>query len=106
MKFKNIMGQVQEMQQKLAEAQEQIERMEVEGQAGGGLVSVTVDGRGRLKKVSIDPSLLKEEEKEVLEDLLVAAANDGANKADAEAGGMMSGVTSGMNLPADFKLPM
>jgi DNA-binding YbaB/EbfC family protein len=79
--------------------------MKVPGAAGGGLVSVVVDGRGALKSVRIDPSLVKADEVEILEDLIVAAAGDARGKAEAEAQKKMQELTAGLPLPPGLKLP-
>lgn len=106
--MKNIAGlmkQAQEMQTKMAAAQEEIKAMQVEGQAGAGLVKITMTGKGAAVSLSIDPSLMEEGENEVLEDLIVAAINDGKAKADAATQEKMKGLTGGLNLPAGMKLP-
>lgn len=79
----NMLRQVQDMQRRADELQKGLASIEVEGVAGGGLVRVTVNGLGELKKVSLDPSLLKSEERQVVEDLVVAAAADGKAKMEA-----------------------
>ncbi|MYZ49231.1 YbaB/EbfC family nucleoid-associated protein [Propylenella binzhouense] len=106
--MKDIMGmlkQAKELQEKVGALQEQIAEMEIAGSAGGGLVTVTVDGKGVLKAVKIDPSLAREDEVEVLEDLIVAAAADARAKADRAAEAKMAELTSGLSLPAGLKLP-
>lgn len=105
--MKDLMGmmkQVGQMQARLKEAQEELARTEVEGQSGGGLVKVTLDGKGELKKVSIDPSLMKADEVEILEDLIVAAASEARAKADAAMQAKMSELTGGLPLPPGMKL--
>ena len=105
--MKDLMGmmkQVGQMQARLKEAQEELARAEVEGQSGGGLVKVTLDGKGELKKVSIDPSLMKADEVEILEDLIVAAASEARAKADAAMQAKMSELTGGLPLPPGMKL--
>lgn len=99
------MQQAAEMQKKLKEAQENLANIEVEGTSGGGLVKVTINGKNEIKKVDIDQSLIKPEEKEILEDLIVAAINEGRKKVDETAAEQMKNVTGGMNLPPGFKLP-
>lgn len=106
--MKNIgqmMKQMQEMQEKIAKNQEDLAARRVEGSAGGGVVTMIVDGKGNLKEVKIDPSLMVMEEKEILQDLLVAAFTDAKNKADKEAATSLENITGGLNLPAGFKLP-
>ena len=83
--MKDIMGlmkQAQAMQQKLQDAQAELDNLEVEGTSGGGVVTVKVTGKGSLKAISIDASLMNPDEKEILEDLIVAAMNDARGKAD------------------------
>lgn len=84
--MKDIMGmmkKVGEMQARMKEMQDELTRAEFDGQSGGGLVSVTLDGKGEVKRVRIDPSLMKPDDAEIVEDLIVAAANDARVKADA-----------------------
>lgn len=105
--MKDLMGmmkQVGQMQARLKEVQDELARAEVEGQSGGGLVRVTLDGKGELKRVSIDPSLMKPDEVEILEDLIVAAASDGRVKADAAMKDKMAEITGGLPLPPGMKL--
>jgi len=99
-----LMKQAQKMQADMQKAQEEVANLEVEGQAGGGMVKVTMNGRHELRRVNIDPSLM-DDDKEMLEDLLAAAVNDATKKIDASSKDMMSGVTSGMSLPPGFKMP-
>lgn len=106
--MKDLMGmmkQAKALQDKMQEMQDEIAAMEVEGVSGGGLVKVTVDGKGALKRLSIDPSLAKEDEIEILEDLIVAAANDARDKAEAAAQEKMQAITAGLPLPPGMKLP-
>ena len=105
--MKDVMGmmkKVGEMQARLKQVQEELERMEVDGQSGGGLVKITLDGKGTIKKVQIDPSLAKVDELEILEDLIVAAAADAKSKADANMQAKMAEVTGGLPLPPGMKL--
>ncbi len=99
-----LMKQAQKMQENMQKAQEELANMEVNGEAGGGLVSVVMTGRHDLRRVNIDPSLM-EEDKEMLEDLLAAAVNDAVRKIEAETKERMSGMTAGMGLPPGMKLP-
>lgn len=95
-----VMKQAQEMQAKLAEAQERLETIEVEGRSGAGMVLAVCTAKGALKSVTVDPSLLAGgEEKEVLEDLIVAAVNDAQTKAQERAQAEMQEITAGMGLP-------
>ncbi|QJQ99552.1 YbaB/EbfC family nucleoid-associated protein [Halomonas sp. PGE1] len=100
----NIMKQAQEMQEKMQRAQEEIARAEVQGEAGAGMVKITMNGRHDVSKVDIDPSVM-EEDKELLEDLLAAAVNDAVRKVEANSKARMEEITSGMNLPPGFKMP-
>lgn len=100
-----MLKQAQEMQSKMAEMQSALEQIEVAGQSGGGLVSVTVSGKGEVRKVKIDPKLATPEDVEVLEDLIVAAAKDAKAKADAQMAEQMAKLTGGLQLPPGFKLP-
>jgi DNA-binding YbaB/EbfC family protein len=106
--MKDIMGlmkQAQAMQAKLQEAQADMERTEVQGSAGGGMVTVSLTVKGDLKSISVDPSLLKADEKEIVEDLIVAAHADARRKAEVVAQEKMKGVTGGLPLPPGMKLP-
>jgi DNA-binding YbaB/EbfC family protein len=94
-----IMRQAQEMQGKAQEMQERLGRMEVEGTAGGGLVKVTASGQQKILAVQVDQSLLTDGDKEMLEDLLVAATNQAIEKAKALASEEMAKLTGAMNIP-------
>ncbi|MCT8467855.1 YbaB/EbfC family nucleoid-associated protein [Chromohalobacter canadensis] len=100
----NMMKQAQEMQEKMQKVQEEIAETEVTGEAGAGMIKVTMNGRHDVSSVNIDPSVM-EEDKELLEDLLAAAVNDAVRKVETTSKERMEEVTSGMNLPADFKMP-
>ena len=99
-----LMKQAQEMQENLKKAQEQIATMEIEGQAGAGLVKVVMTGRHDIKRVHIDSSLMSDD-KEMLEDLVAAAVNDAVRKVESTTQEKMSGVTSGLPLPPGMKFP-
>jgi len=99
-----LMKQAQAMQDNMKKAQEQLALVEVEGQSGAGLVKVVMTCKNDVKRVSIDPSLLADD-KDMLEDLVAAAFNDAVRKAEATSAEKMGGLTSGMNLPAGFKMP-
>ncbi len=101
----DMMKQVQAMQSRMAEMQAKLEQATVTGQSGGGLVKVTLSGKGAMTGVVIDPSLLKPEEKEILEDLILAAHTDAKNKSEAMMAEEMKSVTGGLPLPPGFKLP-
>ena len=105
--MKDLMGmmkQVREMQGRMEQMQADLAALEVDGQSGGGLVRVTLTGKGDLKKIRIDPSLLKPDEAEIVEDLIVAAAADAKGKVEAEMQSKMSEVTGGLPLPPGLKL--
>jgi len=104
--MKDVMGLMKQMgqiQARMKQAQDELAALEVEGQSGGGLVKVTLDGKGEVKRVRIDPSLAKPEEVEILEDLIIAAAADAKSKSDAAMQSKMAEVTGGM-LPPGMKL--
>jgi DNA-binding YbaB/EbfC family protein len=101
-----MMKQAQEMQAKMAELQEQLARTEVTGAAGGGMVQVTLNGKGEMRTVTIDPALADPDEVGVLEDLIVAATNDAKAKAEAKVAEKMRELTGGLDLPPGFSLPM
>ena len=103
--FEEIMAMAQNAQAELQKAQDNLDSVEVEGAAGGGLVKVRASAKGRIIALAIDDSLMNLAEKAMLEDLITAALNDAKSKADAAAGEEMSKMTSGMALPPGFKLP-
>ncbi|KTG17889.1 MULTISPECIES: YbaB/EbfC family nucleoid-associated protein [unclassified Guyparkeria] len=100
----NLMKQAQAMQENMQRMQEEVAKMEVEGQSGGGLVKVTLTGKHEARRVTIDPSLM-EDDKDMLEDLIAAAINDATRRIEQEQQEKMSGMTAGMNLPPGFKMP-
>jgi nucleoid-associated protein EbfC len=100
----NMMKQAQKMQADMQKAQEEIKNMEVEGQSGGGMVKVIMQGSHEVKRISIDDSLLADD-KDMLEDLVAAAVNDAVHKIQSESKSRMAGVTNGMSLPPGMKLP-
>lgn len=100
----NLMKQAQKMQEDMQKAQQEIANMEIEGQSGGGLVSVIMNGQHELRRVSIDDSLVGDD-KDMLEDLVAAAVNDATQKLAAESQSKLSGLTNGMELPPGMKLP-
>jgi len=103
--FDEIMKMAQNAQAELMKAQEGLDRIEVEGLSGGGLVKIRASAKGRIISVEIDQSLLVPSEKQMVEDLVAAAINDARAKADQAAQGEMSKMTSGLPLPPGFKLP-
>ena len=105
--MKDLMGmmkQVGQMQARVQQMQEELAGMEIDGQSGGGLVKVMLTGKGDVKKVSIDPSLIKADEAEILEDLIVAAAGDAKGKLDATLQAKMQEMAGGLPLPPGLKL--
>lgn len=95
----DIMKQAQQLQSRMATMQQELEAAEVEGRAGGGMVTIIMSGKGEVKKVSVDPSLMKEDEREILEDLIVAACADAKSKAEQLAAEKMKSVAGGLPLP-------
>lgn len=106
--MKDIMGlmkKAQEMQSRMQEMQAEIENMLVEGRSGGGLVEVTLTAKGMMKGVNIDPSLLKADEKEIVEDLILAAHEEARKKGERLVEEKMKSLTAGLPLPPGMKLP-
>ncbi len=101
----NMMKQAQMMQANLQRAQQEIANLEVTGEAGGGMAKVTMTGKHQVLRVTLDPSLISGDDKEMLEDLIAAAVNDAVQKVERTTQEKMSSVMGGMNLPAGFKLP-
>lgn len=101
----NLMKQAQEMQQRMAQLQENLADHEVTGTAGAGMVEVRLNAKGEMRGVSIDPGLIVPGEAEVLEDLIVAAHNDARAKAEAHSAEEMRRLSGGLDLPPGFKLP-
>ncbi len=100
-----MLQQAQKLQKQMDDMQKQLDSVEVEGASGGGMVKVTVTGKGDLKRIKIDPSLIDPAEVEMLEDLIVAAVHDAKSKADTQASSEMSKLTGGLSLPGGMKLP-
>jgi nucleoid-associated protein EbfC len=103
--FGNMMKQAQQMQQRMQEMQAQLDLVEMEGASGGGLVKVTVNGKGDLKRIGLDKTLMDPEETEVLEDLIMAAFADAKAKVEAHVAAEMAKLTGGLKLPPGMKLP-
>ena len=103
--FLGMMKQAMQLQSKMKALQDELAQVEVSGSSGGGLVAVTMTAKMEVKSLKIDPSLVKADEAEVLEDLIVAAVNDAKSKVDAEVQSQMSEITGGLPLPPGFKLP-
>ena len=100
-----MMGKVKEMQSKMEKMQAEIADIHADGKSGGGLVTVTLNGKGEMISLKIDPSLFKEDDVEILEDLVVAAHNDAKGKAEAIVAEKTKELTAGLPIPAGFKLP-
>ncbi len=101
-----MMKQAQKLQAKMGELQEQLASAELTGASGGGMVQVTMTGKGEVRRIKIDPSLLDPAEVEVLEDLLVAACNDAKAKIEAHVAERMAELTGGLKLPPGLNLPL
>ncbi|EKE78308.1 YbaB/EbfC family nucleoid-associated protein [Oceanibaculum indicum] len=101
----SMMKQAQQMQARMTEMQAELERHEMTGQSGGGMVTVTLNGKGEMRAIKIDPTLATPEDVEVLEDLIVAATNDAKAKVEAHMAEQMQKLTGGMKLPEGMKLP-
>ena len=104
MKIMDMMKQAQELQTKMAEMQAELENLQVEGVSGGGLVKVALTGKGAMAKLSVDKSLIKPEDAEILEDLIIAAHNDAKQKAEQAMAEKMQALTGGLPLPPGMKL--
>lgn len=100
-----LMGQVKEMQEKMSQLQDELATMEVSGESGGGLVKVTLSGKGEMRALEIDPSLIKPDEAEIIEDLVLAAHNDAKAKAEAMTAEKTRELTAGLPIPPGMKLP-
>ncbi|EKE82844.1 YbaB/EbfC family nucleoid-associated protein [Idiomarina xiamenensis] len=101
----NMMKQAQQMQERMQQVQQQIAEMEVTGEAGAGMVKVTMMGNHNVRRVAIDPSLMADDDQEMLEDLIAAATNDAVRRVEEMSKEKMSEVTGGMGLPPGFKMP-
>jgi DNA-binding YbaB/EbfC family protein len=104
MKIMDMMKQAQELQARMSELQAELENLLVEGVSGGGLVRVALTGKGAMAKLSIDKSLLKPDDAEILEDLIIAAHNDAKQKAEQAVAEKMQALTGGLPLPPGLKL--
>jgi hypothetical protein len=100
-----MMKQAQQLQSRMTELQDQLAAAEISGSAGGGLVTVTLSGKGEARRISVDPSLIVADEADVLEDLLVAAFNDAKAKVEAHMAERMAEITGGLKLPPGLQLP-
>ncbi|MFM2111247.1 MAG: YbaB/EbfC family nucleoid-associated protein [Gammaproteobacteria bacterium] len=102
--FGNMMKQAEALQRNMQKAQEEIARMEVTGESGGGMVKVTMTGKHEVKRVQIEPAVIGED-REMLEDLVAAAINDAVRRVESETQQRMAGMMSGLRLPPGFKMP-
>jgi nucleoid-associated protein EbfC len=100
-----LMKKAQAVQAKMKDVQDELERIEVEGQSGGGMVKITLNGKGQMKAIALDPGLMKPEDREMAEDLILAAHADARAKADRLTEEKMQAVTAGLPLPPGMKLP-
>ena len=100
-----LMSKAKEMQEKMQAMQAEMETMTADGTAGGGMVTVTLTGKGVLQAVKIDPSMFKEDDVEILEDLIIAAHNDAKGKLELAMQEKTQALTAGLNLPAGMKFP-
>ena len=103
--MRDIMGMMKQAQSRMQEMQQRVAALEISGAAGGGLVRVTLSGKGEMRGLKIDASLLKPDEVEILEDLIVAAHNDARVKVEAEVAKLAQEATGGLQLPPGMKLP-
>ncbi|MFN4008770.1 MAG: YbaB/EbfC family nucleoid-associated protein [Pannonibacter sp.] len=105
MDFMKMMKQAKQLQEKMGSLQEAFANIETEGSSGGGMVKITIAGKGEIRAIKIDPSLLKEEEAEILEDLIIAAHNEARIKAEAQMQEKTQELMGSMGLPAGMKMP-
>ena len=103
--FNNMIKQAQDLQKKMAEAQEKVETLEAEGISGGGIVRITINGKNNVTSVNIEETAIDKNEREILEDLIVAAFNDARDKIQRKIADEMSSLTGGIKLPPGMKLP-
>ena len=103
--FSDMMKKAQEMQKKMQEIQDSLSNLEVEGASGGGMVKIIMNCKNEVKKIDIDSSIIKNDEKEVMEDLIIAALNDAKSKAEEKSQEEMKKLTGGLGLPPGMKMP-
>ena len=103
--FSDMMKKAQEMQKKMQEIQDSLSSLEVDGSSGGGIVKIIMNCKNEVKKIDIDPSIIKNDEKEVMEDLIIAALNDAKSKAEEKSQEEMKKLTGGLGLPPGMKMP-
>ena len=101
----NLMKQAQMMQERMQKMQEEVAKMEVTGESGAGMVKITITGSHNVRRVAIDPSLLQDDDQEMLEDLIAAAFNDAVRRVEEQNKSKMGELTGGMQLPPGFKMP-
>ncbi len=101
----NLMKQAQMMQERMQKMQEEVAKMEVTGESGAGLVKITITGNHNVRRVAIDPTLMQDDDQEMLEDLIAAAFNDAVRRAEEQSKTKMAELTGGMQLPPGFKMP-
>ena len=103
--FNDMMKKAQEMQKKMQEMQDSLSSLEVVGESGGGMVKIIMNCKNEVKKIDIDPSIIKNDEKEIMEDLLMAALNNAKSKAEEKSKDEMKKLTGGLGLPPGMKMP-
>ena len=103
--FNDMMKKAQEMQKKMQEMQDSLSNLEVEGTSGGGMVKIIMNCKNEVKKIDIDPSIVKQDDKTMMEDLIVAALNDAKSKAEEKSKEEMKKLTGGLGLPPGMKMP-
>ena len=103
--FNDMMKKAQEMQKKMQEMQDSLSNLEVEGTSGGGMVKIIMNCKNEVKKINIDPSIIKQDEKAMMEDLIVAALNDAKSKAEEKTQDKMKELSGGLGLPPGMKMP-
>ena len=103
--FNDMMKKAQEMQKKMQEMQDSLSNLEVEGTSGGGMVKIIMNCKNEVKKINIDPSIIKQDEKAMMEDLIVAALNDAKSKVEETTQDQMKELSGGLGLPPGMKMP-
>ena len=103
--FNDMMKKAQEMQKKMQEMQDSLSNLEVEGTSGGGMVKIIMNCKNEVKKIDVDPSIIKQDDKTMMEDLIVAALNDAKSKAEEKSKDEMKKLTGGLGLPPGMKMP-
>ena len=103
--FEDMMRKAQDMQKKMQEMQNSLSNLEVEGTSGGGMVKVIMNCKNEIKKIDVDPSIIKQDDKTMMEDLIVAALNDAKSKAEEKSQDEMKKLTGGLGLPPGMKMP-